>query len=154
MSCTHAHTHTHTGNWSSIFIFSLLNPFLSSPLSSFHLPLFHPFHSWLCFDYCMYIQSSTALGAGVCRVGCEAVMRKSDEENARSRALLKLAQIYPLTSKNAVLCCVVRCCVVSCSTVVWTCVVLGCILSQFLQDLTFWFLISNDCRYTNYYPLC
>jgi hypothetical protein len=55
----------------------------------------------------MYIQSSTALGAGVCRVGYEAVMRKSDEENARSRALLKLAQIYPLTSKNAVMCGVV-----------------------------------------------
>ena len=93
----------------------------------------------------MYIQSSTVLGAGVCRVGCEAVMRKSDEENARSRALLKLAQIYPLTSKNAVMCSVVWCCVVLC----W---IASC--RNLIQGFTFWFLIVNDCRYMNHYPPC
>ena len=78
------------------------------------------FYLWL------YIQSSATLGAGVCRVGCEAVMKKSEEENARSRALQKLAQIYPLTGKNAWKCIVLYCIVLYC--IVLYCIVLYCIV--------------------------
>jgi hypothetical protein len=60
-------------------------------------------------------------------------MRKSDEENARSRALLKLAQIYPLTSKNAVMC-----------GAVWCSAVLDCIVSQ--SRARFYSLISHRKR--------